>query len=112
MPTQLNIQAIKEQAQRVRKDCPELFDYLVRRDQATADLTRAIMESIPRPDDVPTVQIPFIDVLVTLAAPKHKCPICEDEDALWLTPKMRAKLCQACKHGIYLLHTGVGALVD
>ena len=111
MTEEINLPKIKEQAVRVRKEYPELFDYLHKRDQATADLVREVMDSIPNPDDLPTFRIPFIDIVIEMFQPKIICPICSDTESLWLTPKLRAKLCDICKHGIYLRGTGIGSLL-
>jgi hypothetical protein len=112
MKEQFNFALIKEQAKRMKKDCPELFNYLVRRDEANAELTRAIFDSIPRPDDIPTIRIPFIEAVIELLAPQKQCPVCDDEDSLWLTPKLRARLCEICRNGVYVRGSGVGSLAD
>jgi len=112
MKEKIDFKVIKEHAKRVKKEYPELFDYLVRRDHATAELARTIMDSIPHPDDLPAIRIPFIDAVIELAEPNENCPICKDEDSLWLTPQLRSKLCEICKNGIYLRGTGIGSLAD
>jgi hypothetical protein len=111
MSDKMDIGKIKDQAVRVQKECPELFDYLVRRDVATSELVREVLNAIPNPDDLPRIRIPFVDLVVELAQPRDKCSICDDEESLWLTPKLRAILCDICRNGIYLRGTGIGSLV-
>ena len=112
MAEKIDIRKIKEQALRVQKEYPDLFDYLLHRDKATSELLREVMNAIPNPDDLPKIRIPFIDFVVELFQPEIKCPICDDEDSLWLTPKLRATLCDICKNGVYLRGTGIESLVN
>lgn len=69
MKDNLDFQKLKEQARQIQKDCPELFAYLARRDEATAELVREITNSIPNPSDFPQIRIPFVDAVIELAKP-------------------------------------------
>jgi hypothetical protein len=108
------MKVLKAQAGEVGDKYPELFRYLVRRDEATSELLAAYAQAIPDPDDIPDVDIPFIDIFVELSAPRDDCPICdedEDDDAWFLlSAEMRARLCHFCRHGIYVRRTGIGSL--
>jgi hypothetical protein len=112
MTDKVDVNTIKAQAARVQKECPELFDYLVCRDEATGELVRGLIRSIPNPGDIPKLKIPFEDLVVELLAPSDDCPVCdEDGDSLFLlNPEIRARLCDICRHGVYLTKTGIGPL--
>ena len=112
MNEKINTKLLKEQAIHVKEECPELFEYLVRRDMATAEFVRELYSAIPSPDDIPQIRFPFVDIAVELVRPNKDCGVCEDEESLWLTPALRAKLCDICKNGVYLRKTGIGSLAE
>ncbi len=103
---------LMRQAQQVRKEYPELFDHLVRRDAATTELVEAFVRAIPNPEHLPELRIPFMDLVIEMMAPRDDCPVCNQDDAqLWLLSEdLRARLCHLCRTGIYLRGSGVGAL--
>ena len=111
-PMRFQADSLKEQARCVQQEYPQLFDYLVRRDEATRELFKEVMHYIPHPDDLPVISLPFIDSMIELMRPQEQCPVCKDQNAFWLlNRKQRAKLCQVCRHGVYLKRSGIEALV-
>jgi hypothetical protein len=113
MTIKIDLARLREQAMQMQTQMPELFAYLSQRDEATASMVQTIAHSIPHPDDLPQIEIPFIDAVIELSQAKKRCPICDppDPDELWvLSPKVRAKLCHYCLNGIYLRGTGVEGL--
>ena len=105
---------LKRQAQRVRKEYPELFDHLARRDAATTELVEAFVRAIPNPEHLPELQIPFMDIVIEIMPPSDDCPVChpdaDDGSLFLLSEDLRARLCHICHTGIYLRGSGIGAL--
>jgi hypothetical protein len=113
-PEQIDLARVEHQARQIKQAYPEIYDYLVRRDEATTELVRQIVRAIPSPGALNEIQIPFIDVVIEIARPADECPICQEEDDRWylLSPEWRAKLCDLCRSGIYLRGTGIGSLAE
>jgi hypothetical protein len=106
-----NVKNLREQARCVQEEYPELYDYLVHRDKATGELVREVMRAIPHPDELPVIIFPFLEAVIEIMSPKENCPVCKNEEMLWLLSRAkRAILCQVCKHGIFLKGTGIGSL--
>ncbi len=115
MTEKIDIERLREQAKSMKSQMPELFRYLSQRDEATAEMVQTIAQAIPHPDDLPMIEIPFVNAVIELSKPKEDCPICNPPAAgqLWVLPeKVRAKLCDYCKNGIYLRGSGVSSLAD
>jgi hypothetical protein len=91
MTIKIDLARLREQAMQMQTQMPELFAYL----RATASMVQTIAHSIPHPDDLPQIEIPFIDAVIELSQAKKRCPICDppDPDELWvLSPRQALPL--------------------
>lgn len=105
------IKCMREQARCVQEEYPELFDYLAHRDRALEELFRELMHAVPHLDALPALSLPFIEAVVEAMAPGCHCPVCTEEEMLWLLSRpQRARLCQLCRHGFFLRRAGIGGL--
>lgn len=106
---------LRAQAQRVKKECPELFDFLSKRDVALQGALVEMADQIPHPERLPKITIPE-SLVVELAQPKseEECKhILEEQDnrfGLKLPPGVRNRLYWLCVHGIYIRSGSISEL--
>ena len=60
----IDIERLREQAKSMKSQMPELFRYLSQRDEATAEMVQTIAQAIPHPDDLPMIEIPFVNAVI------------------------------------------------
>lgn len=111
---QVPLAQLRAQAQRMKKECPELFDFLSKRDVALHTAVMEMADRIPHPEQLPKITIPH-SLVVELAQPRseEECKhILEDENSLGFTlPRhIRDRLHWICIHGIYIRSGSISEL--
>ncbi|MFW2441145.1 MAG: hypothetical protein ACN4GR_17440 [Arenicellales bacterium] len=112
MKEDIDINKLKKQAVRFEMEYPDLFEYLVHRDNTTFDFVRSLIDVIPDPESFPEIVLPFADLIIEKLGPNpaSECSMCQDDPDSFIQGKMRERLCEICKKGNYLRRSGLAGL--